>query len=206
MPLANVLAELKNTANQCDGLIAAAHRTDAAGANLFIPAERQQITVAAFLNLFIAWETFLEASLSQFMAGEPTINGVQPVKYVSPPSKDHALRLVIGVMRFFDYGNHDNVRALVNLYFEQGRPYEPHLSGMIGDLADIRTIRNACAHISSTTQSRLETLALRVTGASQIGVDAYKLLMMIDPGSHGNTVYNTLRSKLVTAAELIANG
>jgi hypothetical protein len=33
------------------------------------PIDRQQITVAALLNMFIAWESFLEASLVELMTG-----------------------------------------------------------------------------------------------------------------------------------------
>ncbi len=148
MPLTPVLAEFKASVAQCDILIANAHKTDAAGAPLFPPLDQKQITIAAFLNMFIAWERFLEVYLTNLMIGGPTLSGTPPVRYVIPQTLDTAREMVIGVMRYFDYANHDNMRKMVNLYFEQGYPYEPHLSGVFSDLADLRTMRNASAHIT----------------------------------------------------------
>jgi len=204
MSLADALNDFQSSVAQCDSLIASAHRKDSAGTHLFGLIDRKQITIAAFLNMFVAWETFLEASLVRYLTGEPAIGGSLPVRYVSPPSITHALSIVIGVMRFFDYGNHENFRKVVNLYFANGVPYEPHFSGIIADLSDMRTIRNACAHISSTTQGSLETLALRITGTPHPGIGVYELLTMIDPHSPGDTIYLTYKAKLATAVQLIA--
>ena len=89
--------------------------------------DRAQITVAAFLNMFIAWEAFLESSLSAFMAGAPTTKGVLPTKYVTPRTAEDAMAMVVGVLKYFDYANHDNVRKMARMYFQNGYPYEPHL-------------------------------------------------------------------------------
>ena len=134
MPLANALAIFKADVAQCDSLIATAHSTDAAGNALFSIVDRRQITVAAFLNLYVAWETFLESSLAELMVGNATLSGSVPVKYVSPVSVDAARELVIGAQRYFDYGNHDYVRRVVRMYFQNGYPYEPHLSAINSDL------------------------------------------------------------------------
>lgn len=63
MPLSRALADFRNAVSQCDSLIVSAHRQDAAGNSLFQPLDREQITIAAFLNMFIAWEGFLEESV-----------------------------------------------------------------------------------------------------------------------------------------------
>jgi hypothetical protein len=204
MSLAGALAGFNSSVAECDNLIAAAHRVDAAGTNLFSVAERRQITISAFLNLFIAWETFLEASMALYMIGAPTIGGNHPTRYVTPPTTSHALGILVGVQRYFDFGNHEYVRKMVSLYFLNGGAYEPHLSGVIGDLADMKTIRNACAHLTSTTQGTLETLALRLFGAPQVGIGVYDLLLKIDPNSHGDTVFLTYKKKVAAAAALIA--
>ena len=209
MPLAQVLVDFKASVAQCESLIANAHKADAAGAPIFPTIDRQQITVAAFLNMFIAWESFLESSLAELMTGGLTIGGAAPVKYVSPPTVPHALALVIGVMRFFDYANHSYVRKIVNMYFQHGYPYEPHLSAIEADLNDIRAMRNASAHISSATQTGLESLALRISGAPNIGISLYQLLTMVDPrpgAAPDETVFVTCKNKLVVTAELIAQG
>ena len=127
MSLAQVLADFKANVAQCENLIVNAHRVDPAGVS-FLPAiDQSQITKAAFLNLFIAWETFLEASFAELMTGSATLNGLQPVKYVSPISLVAARDLVIGHNRYFDYGQHQNVLKIAGLYFQGGHPYEKHL-------------------------------------------------------------------------------
>jgi hypothetical protein len=206
--LGQILLDFKGSVAQCDILIANAHQTNGAGGPLLFPAlDRQQITVAAFLNLFIAWETFLESSLSELMTGSPTTNGTVPTKYVSPLHAEAAREFVIGVRPYFDYGNHEYVKKLVRMFFQNGYPFEPHLSAVFSELSDLRTMRNASAHISSTTQTALESLALRIKGQPQPGISLYQLLTMTDPRSAaGETVFLVYKNKLVVTADLISTG
>ena len=207
MPVQTILNDFRAEVGQCDNLIANAHQQDANGNFVLPPIDRQQITVAAFLNMFIGWETFIERTLYDFMTGEPTIGGAAPVKYVSPLDVTAAQKMIIAGMTYFDFGNHDRVVKIVRIYFENGYPYEPHLSGINSDLADIRTMRNASAHISSTTQKALEALATAIFGQPQPGITLSRLLTAVDPRSAaGNTVFVGYRDKLTVTAELIANG
>lgn len=207
MSLTIALATFRAKATQADSLVANSHKTDVDGIPLFPISDRQQITVAAFLNLFIGWEEFLEAALSDFMSGAVTLSGKIPTKYVAPPTPVAARAMVIGINRYFDYANHDYVRKLVALYFKDGHPFEPHLSAIASDLADIRTMRNASAHLSSTTQAALDALAQRIFSIPNPGIDLYTILTTVDPRSAmKNTVLADSRDKLLTAAELIAKG
>ena len=207
MSLADTLATFQASALQCDRLIADAHQTNTAGVAVLPALDQRQITVAAFLNLFMSWETFLEESLIQLMAGSSTISGRAPVRYVSPPTVEAARRLVIGVQRYFDYGNHDNIRKIVSMYFDGGYPFEPHVSAINAHLGDLRTMRNASAHITSTTQAALEALAQRIFSTPRPGIDLYSLLTTADPGSAvGNTVFAECRERLLVVATLVANG
>jgi len=169
--------------------------------------EPKSTTIAAFLNMFIAWETFLETSLLDLMVGGTSIGGTTPVRHVVPPNLDLAQKLVKGTMRYFDFANHDNVRTIVNLYFENGYPYEPHISAIVSELNDLKTMRNASAHISSTTQQALESLAGRIFGAPRSGVTLYQLLTAVHPrSSTADTIFIAYRKKLEVAAELISIG
>jgi hypothetical protein len=207
MPLANVIQEFQNSVAQCDSLIASAHRVDQHGAFLFPTLDREQITVAAFLNIFIAWETFLERAIAELMTGQPTLGGTQPVKYVSPTTITHAKVMIVGVMKFFDFGNHEYVRKMVGIHFENGYPFEGPLTSIAADLADLRTMRNASAHISSTTQTALESLALRLFGQPQPSITVYTMITTVDPRSPGgDTVLAVYRDKLLAAAAIIAQG
>ena len=207
MSLSQILHEFKGSIAQCDSLITNAHKTDATGAPLLPTLDQQQITVAAFLNMFIAWETFLESSLMELMTGSPTVSGRTPNRYVRPPNAAASGELIAWMGKYFDYGNHQNTIKAVGMYFENGYPYEPHLSAIYSDLSDLRTMRNASAHISSSTQTALESLAVRIVGNPQPGISLYQLLTMIDPRSTARgTIFLTYRDKLAVAAELIAQG
>jgi hypothetical protein len=96
---------------------------------------------------------------------------------------------------------------MMNLYFEAGYPYQPHLSAIFSELNDLRTMRNASAHISTTTQQALESLAGRIFGAPHPGITLYQLLTAIDPrGGNNETVFVAYKLKLDVTAELISRG
>jgi hypothetical protein len=171
------------------------------------PQDRSQVTVAAFLNMFIAWEGFLEGCFGKFMTGAPTLSGSLPDRYASPAHEQAALAMLIGVQRYFDFSNHEYVKKIARIYFASGYPFEPHLSAITSDLSDIKTMRNASAHITSTTQSALEGLAQRIFSTPRTGVTLYQMLTSIDPRNGGTgTVFSTCVVKLRVAAGLIANG
>lgn len=203
--LADSLATFSAAAAQCESLISNSHIVDAEGDYLLPAIDRKQITSAGFLNLFVAWETFLEDAFAKFMVGEPTIGGVAPVKFVAPASIAAAKTMMIGVNRYFDFGNHDFVKRMASIYFDGGVPFEPHLSSILSDLADLRTMRNASAHLTTTTQSALESLAQRIFSTPRPGIDLYTMLTSNDPASAaGNTVFSERKDVLLTAAQLIA--
>lgn len=207
MALSKIVSDFNADLAQCDSLIANAHKLDASGKPVLPDIDRKQITVAAFLNMYIAWETFIESTLTDFMIGTPTLNGSVPTKYVAPASLEAARALVIGVQRYFDYGNCENVRRIAGMYFQQGYPFEPHLGAIDSDLKDLRTMRNASAHISSTTQKALDTLALRLFSRPYPNIELHRLLTMNDPRSPaGDTVFLTYKTRLSVTAQLIAQG
>ena len=207
MSLARTLVQFQSEVAQCESLIANAHRLDPAGAPILPGIDREQITTAAFLNMFKAWEGFLESALTKYMIGRRTTDGHRPKKYVRPRDAIAAQQMVIGTQRYFDFANHDNVKKIANLYFVSGYPFEPHLSAIFSELADLKTMRNAAAHVSSTAQAALDALALRLFGASSSGISLYRLLTTADPTSNaGDTVFVAYRRKLETAADLISRG
>lgn len=208
MAIGQSLADLQANIAQCDSLIANAHTTGATGVHLFPPRDREQITVAAFLNMFIAWEEFIEAAITDFMMGEATVSGAVPVKYVTPIDRAHSNKMVIHTQTYFDYANSEKVKSLVTLYFETGYPFVTPLNSMTQELSDLKIMRNACAHMSSTTKAKLEGLALRIFGAPSPGINVYQMLTSVDPrtGSANITVYAAYRDKLLIAANLIATG
>ena len=93
------------------------------------------------------------------------------------------------------------VICLAAIYFLEAFP------GVLSDLADPRTMRNVSAHITSTTQTALEDLALRILAVPSPGIDLCSLLTTIDPRSAaGDTVFLSYKKKLIVTAELVAQG
>lgn len=207
MPIAQSLVAFQNGLAQCDSLIATAHVTNEIDAYHFAQRDRAQITVAAFLNMFIAWEAFIEASISDYMMGDSTIGGNAPARYVTPPTRTHSAKMVIHTGRYFDFANHENVKRLANLFFDAGYPFETPLNSMSQELSDLKTMRNACAHMSSTTKTSLESLAIKIFGSPKPGISVHEMLTSIDPRTNPNvSVYAAYRDKLLTAAAIIAQG
>lgn len=206
MTLNHILTKFQSDVAQCESLIANAHALDAAGQNILPSLDRQQITVAAFLNIFIAWEEFLEEAVAQYLAGSASIDGKLPAKYASPPNTHAAKAMVIGMMKHFDYANHEFVRKMVRLYFDNGEPFEPNISAIFSDLQDLRTIRNSCAHITSTTRTALDGLAARIFGVPHPNITVYALLTATHPADAPDTVLLSYKKKLMITAELIAHG
>lgn len=207
MPIGQSLANFQANLAQCDSLIANAHTTNATGHQHFTVRDREQITVAAFLNMFIAWEEFIEAAVSDYMMGDATMSGNFPMRYVTPPSREHSTKMVIHTGRYFDYANQENVKKLVKLFFDTGYPFETAINSMTQELSDLKTMRNACAHMSSTTKTTLESLAVKIFGNPQPGISVYQMLTATDPRTNPKvTVYAAYRDKLLLGAGIIAQG
>jgi hypothetical protein len=208
MTIAQSLNEFNSNVAQCDSLIVTAHRSDSAGNGFFPQRDREQITVGAFLNLFIAWEAFIETALCDFMMGSVTVGGTRPKRHVRPPNRAHSSRMVIHTQRYFDYANHNNVQRMASLFFADGYPFVEPLRSIDAELADLKSIRNACAHLSSTTTASLEALAGRIMGQPQPGISVYRLLTSVNERNRGTgtTVYSMYRDILRAAATLIARG
>ncbi len=96
---------------------------------------------------------------------------------------------------------------MARLYFETGYPFDTPISSLNQELSDLKIMRNACAHMSSTTKAKLEGLGLRIFGSPQAGITVYQILTADDPRTNPRvTVYANYRDKLLVAAELIAQG
>lgn len=207
MPISAALRTFHNGVAQCNSLIANANIADSSGSPLLPKLDRDQISDAAFLNFFRAWEQFLESTLLNFMIGAKALNGTTPSRFVAPPDLDAASRMLKGTQRYFDFGNQDFFRLMVNQFFDAGYPYEPYLSSITSTLSDIRTARNSCAHNSSSTQNPLESLALRLLGVPYPGINVSDLLVATMPGiATGATVFYHFQSVLMSAADAISTG
>ncbi len=206
MPQARLLAELSAAFSFAGGLIADAHTTDASGQFLKPRDARSFVTEAAVLKIFIAWEKFLEQSFLEYLMGSPTTTGSFLTCYLKPVSLDHANLVLIGTQRYVDWGNPDIVIRLAKLYFDGGAPYQVAISAILTDLIDFRSIRNAAAHLSTSTSKQLDQLALRKLGRAVVGVSVYELVTAADPRVPSKTVLQSYIDSLEAAAISISHG
>jgi hypothetical protein len=204
MSLVDSLNNFRLGVAQVDSYMATAYVADANGVDIFDDAGKDFIVSSAFLKLFIAWEAFVEDIFAKYLIGEPSTDGTAVVKHVTPRDRDHALRILIGTQKYVDWANHEIVKRLANLYLENGEPLRTNLSSINAELADLKTIRNAAAHLSSTTQPQLDALASRVLGSAVTGTTVAKFVTKLHPNDATKTVLQYYQGILDIAAENIA--
>lgn len=207
MTLAQILQDFNTKLSKIDKLIQTAHRQDAVGSFVWDKYERSVITEAAFLRVFMTWESFLEESFLAYMLGKNSITGLTIIRYVLPRDIGHAREFVTGTLRYPDWSNPDTVKKLALVYFELGEPFKTTLNSIHSDLMDIKTIRNSAAHLTSATSTKLDAVALRKLQKPVIGISVYDLILARDPTSTINeTILQTYLNKLTAGAKKIAEG
>ncbi|QJW90499.1 hypothetical protein HNV11_14480 [Spirosoma taeanense] len=206
MPLIDSLNTFRASVAEANGFIALAFQQDASGAYVLPQNQRDFISDSAFLKLFIAWETFLEHSFIKYMLGEPSILGTVIVRYVQPIDEQHAHKLLIGTQKYVDWSNPDIVKRLCNLFFDRANPFDTFISSMMTDLFDLKTVRNAAAHLTSTTRQQLDSVGTRRLRRPCVNLNVSDFIFAVDPlSATGDTILTTYLNKLDVGAEGISN-
>jgi hypothetical protein len=187
-------------------LIIYAHARPAAGGIAPSNAQRRFITEAAFLRMFIVWERFLEQSFVRYLLGDPSTTGGHVVRYMTPVDEAHAHRVVVGTLKFFDWSLPDRIRTMAGHFFKDGEPFETVLKGIHSELMDLKTMRNAAAHLSTSTSSQLDALGTRLLRQPVNQIDVYDLILATDPKASRITILQGFLDTLDAAAEAIARG
>ena len=208
MPLDQVLSDYRSGINQVNSLISFAYQQNANQDCVHSNTIQEFITTSAFLRMFIHWEAFLENAFVEYMVDELSITGRSVQCYVSPADRAHAHKILIGTQRYVDWANYDIVIQLAGLFFVDGEPFKSNLSAIREGLMDLRTIRNAAAHLSTTTQPQLNALASRKLSRVVSGISVSDLIMALDPNSPPGTTRTFLQNYqelLDITAENISN-
>jgi hypothetical protein len=207
MSLVARLATFRTSVVAANDLAADALRMDAGGVFLAAPHVREQGVVASFLNFHIAWETFLEAAFLDYMEGLPGVLGGTPTRISAPPTREHALKMLIGTQRFFDFGNNQSVFTMAELHFANAGPFQ-HVRAHQTLLDDMKIMRNCCAHIQTTTQQKLDGLAQRVLQAAATYPTKVDVFLRTQHPAEppGVTIMSAYQQRVDVVAELIANG
>jgi len=207
MALIDSLNAFRVSVAEANGFIALAFQQDAGGNYVLSQIQREFITDSAYLKMFIAWETFLENSFIKYMLGEPSISGNVITRYVQPLHEQHANNLLIGTQKYVDWSNPEIVKKLCNLHFSPGNPIDTFVSSIFTDLFDLKTIRNAAAHLTSSTRQPLDSLGTRKLQRQCNNLKVSDLIFAVDPNSPtSDTILTTYLNKLDISAEGIANG
>ena len=204
MSISNRLANFRTGIQQTNSYISIAFELDSDGNDLYPEDKKEFIVTSAFLKMFIYWEEFLEKIFINYLVGEPSIDGTQVNTFVSPQSSEHAHKILIGTQKYVDWANHEIVRRLANIFFENGEPLATNMASISTELSDLKTIRNAAAHVSSTTQHKLDALASRITSRTVSNISVSKFVMTLDPNNQSVTILQSYQNILDISAENIA--
>lgn len=204
MTAAACLLEYRESVQKIESYIAAAHTVNATGHYVHCQDYRQFVISSAVVRFSVAWESFLEHIYCAFLVGEPDLEGNVVPCCVRAVDEQHAQRLLIGTNTYFDWTNPDKIIQLSELYLERDNPIHTAISSTKNDLFDLKTIRNAAAHISSTTQKQLDALASRLFNRQMIGTTVSDVVNLVK--TDGKTVWEYYKDLLDAAAESVARG
>lgn len=185
--------------------MSSAYATKTDGTFLYSQAHRDFIVDAAFLKFYICWETFLESVFSSYLLGELSITGVSVPTCITARDQKHASEILIGCNKYFDWSNPELVRKLSKLYMEEENTIGNNILSIQNDLFDLKTIRNAAAHITVTTQANIDGLASRIMGHQQYNTTVSGLIMSNKPGT-ADTIFEYYKNILDATAECICKG
>lgn len=127
----------------------------------FTVRHRDYLAEIAFLKAYIAWELFLEESFVLFLLGKLAPAGARPIRTIVPSTRAIAEKLFIPETRpFADWTVTEHVLTRAKKSFKTGTdPYSLSLRRHNNTLTEIKKIRNAIAHSSSTTQELFKQVA-----------------------------------------------
>lgn len=206
-----ILQTFQNSIKNCNGLIAEAFTQNDNGEYIISKHGRDMLTKTAFLDLYIAWEAFLEESFEYYLMGGATIGGTMPVTLYksSDISQIRKMMAMLGNERFFDYTIPDKVVTVAKLLFKDGYPYANNINSARQALQDLKTMRNAAAHMSQEATHSFNGLVQRTLTVPHAGMDLSTFLLAHTPmmkESSDNRVFAYYQSILNVAANGIANG
>ncbi len=205
MPINSSLAKFRDCITKVNSYVDIAYEQKDDGQDKYSQDEKEFIVSSAFLKLFIGWEEFLESVFIKFLTGTPATTGSVILGYVSPIDEKHAQKIVIGNQKYVDWANHVIVMRLANLFFENGGPIASSIARIAQDMSDLRTIRNAVAHISTTTQRGIDAVASRKLERPISNIGVAEFITSISPEDPTKTILQTYQLVLDITAENIIN-
>lgn len=200
-----VLGKYQHLANLSMQYARDAFRQQSDGQYMYDYEQRNFIVNAAFLKFFFSWESYLEDIFKCILTGKPSIEGNIIPSLLQAQDEAHAGKIIIGVHKYFDWANHEYVIQISNILIGTPNPIHSAINSIRSDLQDMRTIRNASAHLTSTVQTPLNSLYQRLTGILKTDTIPSDILFKNEPSTR-KTYWNYYKDLLDIAAENIAKG
>lgn len=139
-------------------------RSSCSGGPSILPRrEFEMVVELAFLQLFLAWEEFLEESFIRYLCGSASPSGQKFRRLIKPQSQETARTFLMVNRRYVDWTEPGMLRPLAESMFENGGSFSV-LSTAGRALREMRTIRNRIAHRSGSARTAFETLVRECLG------------------------------------------
>lgn len=113
-------------------------------------------TERLFEHLFMHVESLFEDAFMAYTMGAFSAESVAPTRRIVLPDESVVSKLLSGQKDFPDWTQWDHIISMSELFFDPS-PFSA-LRCYTARLNELKTIRNALAHISGTSQSKFQTL------------------------------------------------
>ncbi len=144
-----------------------------------------------FMNIYLAWELFLENSFIAYLLNAQDLQSLVMVKYATPINREHAYDMIRGTKQYPDWTNIDDIKRLANIYFENSGHFSI-LSSPSPEFLEMKTIRNRISHVSEKSVRSFNNLLSR--NISQTNISPGEYLMKFKSGS---TTYFSFYSEMI---------
>lgn len=154
--------------------------------------EVELIAEFSFLNIFVAYEVFLERLFIRYMMGGEGSRGYKPKRYVFPKDEDHAKNMTLqDYVSYTDWTTPDKVKRRAEYCFKNGEPFKSNIDAFIQVLQDIKTVRNHITHSSVDAQDKFEERARFYLGTLPPGkvLKVGEFLLSHDPRATSGQIF-----------------
>jgi len=200
MPIQDLVHDFQRSVSEIQTYIQNAFSVGGNGQYIFNKSFRDFVIESVVVKIYVAWESFLERCFENYVMKQPSVSGVVYMRYANPTDNDHARRMALGNQKFIEWGNPTIVLTLCGLYLDSGEPFQSIIAGINNDLINLRNVRNAAAHLSSTTQRSLEAAATKILGVPSPGITVSDLVLSKHPGSQTDETILDVYIKTLDAA------
>jgi len=184
-----VLRDFDQGISQSQHLAAAAHvwilPTYGPSNPKFTTKHQNMLIELAFLKCFLAWERFLEESFILYLMGKKSPRRFAPKRFIEPPTREYAIQLVLPEGRqYANWDDPETVQSRAQRFFIKGGPYKSVLSANAYLFKELRVIRNAMVHHSSSSQGKFQGLVRQKIGALPLKMNVGTFLSTTQPNSN----------------------